>query len=488
MKKLAATGVLIAVLSGSLLLAGLGGRSADALDWDRWGPSGAVGAVVAQQPTLDVPHATIPPTLDGELSEWAGVPEAVLSRFSAVWSDYRGQDPPELDDASMTFQAMWDDNTLYFGLQVRDDVLVRDSETIWWDDEIEIWVDGDADGDTGSLFDHQYTFNTDGTVTDGTAATDIAVQIRQVTGGWIVEVAVPADHLPAGALAGGSSLPLTFGYRDDDDGDSWDQRLLWAGDDDNNNRADHYGSLLLGPAGPTATPTATASATESPTATTTASTTPTATSTPSPTATPSSTASATPTPSPSPTATVSGEPDLSASSKSAMPETVDYFEEVTYTIVLRNDGEAPAEVSLVDAPPLPYRTGSALGGIRWDDLRGEIWWNGILGSGESRVFMFKVHGLEPIVPHNTVYINEAIIDDGVHPPFVRSATILLAPEPTSTATLAPSPTMTSTATPTRRPIVTDAPTLTPTPTQTPTPTLTPTPVVYRFWLPLMLAQ
>ena len=478
MKKLLATGVLIAALfgSGGLVLGGLGGHAADALDRDQWAPGGAVIAPVAQQPSIEAPHATAVLNLDGELGEWAGVPEAVLSQFSAVWWDYRGQAPPDVDDASLVLQAMWDDDYLYFGLQVRDDALVRDSVNIWWDDEIEIWLDGDADGDTDSAFDHQYTFNTDGTVTDSTNPTDLTVQIQQVTGGWIVEAAVPADHLPVGALVGGGSLPLTFGYRDDDDGGTWDQRLLWAGDDDNNNRADHYGTLLLGLAEPTATPTSTAPATETPTATATASATPTATSTPSPTATPSSTPTASPTPSPTPTATPSGEPNLFASSKSAIPETVDYFQEVVFTIILRNDGAAPAEVSLVDAPPLPYKAGSALGGIRWDDILGVIWWRGIIESRQSRIFMFRVHGPEPIVPPNTLYTNEVVIDDGVHPPFVRAASILVHPEPTSTATLVPSPTGTPTATSTRIPIVTDAP------------TLTPTPVVYRYWLPLMLAQ
>jgi len=134
-----------------------------------------------------------------------------------------------------------------------------------------------------------------------------------------------------------------------------------------------------------------------------------------------------------------GEPDLSASTKSATPDVVDYYQEVTFTIILRNDGDAPATVSLTDVPPLPYKAGSAVGGIWWDDVAGAIKWQGTLAVGESRVFMFTVHGPVPPIPHDTIYTNEVTIDDGVHPPFVRSASVLANPWPTPTHTPTPTP-------------------------------------------------
>ena len=138
---------------------------------------------------------------------------------------------------------------------------------------------------------------------------------------------------------------------------------------------------------------------------------------------------------------------------------VDYFQEVTFIITLRNDGNGPASVNLTDAPPLPYKAGSAIGGIWWDDRADMIRWQGMLAVGESRVFMFSVHGPVPPIPHDTVYTNEVTIDDGAHPPFVRRASVLANPWPTPTAT--------------------------PTPTGTPTATATLTPTPYRCWLPLI---
>ena len=189
-----------------------------------------------------------------------------------------------------------------------------------------------------------------------------------------------------------------------------------------------------------------------PTPTVTPTHTPTATTMPTPTAT--ATPTGTPTSAPTPTPTVTGEPDLSASTKGATPEVVDYFQEVTFTIILRNYGDGPAEVNLTDIPPLPYKAGSALGGIWWDDVAGAIKWQGTLAVDESHVFTFAVHGPVPTIPYDTIYTNKVTIDDGVHPPFVRSASILANPEPT--------------------------------PTDTPTATPTPSPTAWRAYLPLVL--
>ena len=100
--------------------------------------------------------------------------------------------------------------------------------------------------------------------------------------------------------------------------------------------------------------------------------------------------------------------------------------------MLHNSGSAAADVELLDEPPLPYRVGSASGGIWWDDIAGAIRWQGRLESGESRVFTFSTYGPVPPVPHNTVYTNRVTIDDGVHPALVRSVSVLANPEATAT--------------------------------------------------------
>jgi hypothetical protein len=204
--------------------------------------------------------------------------------------------------------------------------------------------------------------------------------------------------------------------------------------------------------------------------------TPTPPSTPTPTLTPSPTSAPSPssTPTQSPTPVSTGEPDLSASEKSARPTAIAFYQEVAYTITLRNDGVSPAQVTLTDRPPLYYKTGSASGGIWWDDLALTLRWEGTLPAGESRVLSYVVHGPHPPLAHDTLFENEARIDDGVHPPFVLSASVLANPRPTASATA------TSTPTPSQTP----SPPFTATPTATAHPT--PSPDSRPTYLPLML--
>lgn len=209
--------------------------------------------------------------------------------------------------------------------------------------------------------------------------------------------------------------------------------VVWASMVAPENR-DIYGMFVTAPTEPaTATPTRTPTDTPTPTRTATPTRTPTRTPTHTPTHTPTATPTATP------TRTPVGVPDLSASTKSASPTVVAYFEEITYTITVRNTGSAAATVNLSDQPPLPYMAGSAMGGIWWDDAAGLIRWQGTIAAGESRLFQFGVRGPTPPIAHNTIYTNRVTLSDGVNPPIERSVDVLANPAPTPTATPTPTP-------------------------------------------------
>lgn len=170
---------------------------------------------------------------------------------------------------------------------------------------------------------------------------------------------------------------------------------------------------------PTPTPTNTATPTTTPTRT------PTSTPTATPTRTPTPTSTSTPTV--TPTSTPVGVPNLSTSSKSASLQVVTFNQDITYTITVRNTGNGQASVQLNDIPPLPYRAGSAIGGIWWDDAAGAIRWQGTLAVGESRIFQFQVHGPLPNVPPNTVITNRATLNDGVNPSLEVSVDVVANP-------------------------------------------------------------
>jgi len=106
-------------------------------------------------------------------------------------------------------------------------------------------------------------------------------------------------------------------------------------------------------------------------------------------------------------------------------------EVLTYTLTLRNAGMADAaEVTVVD--PIPphtvYQPGSTTGGAIYDEVANQILWSGAVPSGDRAAFSFAVRTGAPL-SDGTVITNMATIDDGVHPPFTRSAaTTIVAPD------------------------------------------------------------
>ena len=97
-----------------------------------------------------------------------------------------------------------------------------------------------------------------------------------------------------------------------------------------------------------------------------------------------------------------------------------------------------------------------------------------MAAGEVRLFGYSLTAPSVCVPPGTAYTNTLTIDDGYHPPFVRSVQVVVEPGPTPVASCTPMATPTPTATATG----TATPTITPTSTSTPTP-------MHRY-LPLIL--
>ncbi len=220
----------------------------------------------------------------------------------------------------------------------------------------------------------------------------------------------------------------------------------WKAYDTNPSLAAHLILTYQGGIEPTVTPspTFTPTPTQTPTATRTPTRTPTLTATPTASATPYRTATSTPTPS---------EIDLTTSSKSAWPAVVGHLQPIMYTLTLRNTGRNPTQVDLVDLPPLPFIPGSIVGDLQWDPATQTIRWQGTLEAGSDRLFQFRVEGPPASVPSGAIITNEMTLSDGVHPPLVRSAEVVVDASitwtPISTRTPTPSTTPTATATPTR---------------------------------------
>ena len=112
-----------------------------------------------------------------------------------------------------------------------------------------------------------------------------------------------------------------------------------------------------------------------------------------------------------------------------------------YTLTLRNTGRNPTQVDLVDLPPLPFVPGSIVGDLQWDPATQTIRWHGTLEAGSDRLFQFRVEGPPASVPSGAIITNEMTLSDGVHPPLVRSAEVVVDASITWTpiSTMTPTP-------------------------------------------------
>ncbi len=275
--------------------------------WTPWGtrtptiqPAGTPTSTPTSSPSptpkpaariLDCPRLPAGFAIDGNLGEWDGFPSIIFDRSTAEYVDH----PPGPVPADLSARVFcgWQGNDLALAAAVTDDILVRDSTSIWLDDSIELALDSMRDGWTwDQLNDHQFTVAVDGTLTDlGSYGVPTAtVSARAGVGRYNVELYLPQSLLNAGELAPGKLLSFTVGLNDDDDGASRDDHIVWEGSSTTGNSAEFGMLRLLGMAN-TATPTSTGA-------------TPTKTGTPTPSQTPTATRTAAP-PSPTATSTIS---------------------------------------------------------------------------------------------------------------------------------------------------------------------------------------
>ncbi len=192
--------------------------------------------------SLNCMRLTTVPTIDGSFSDWPTSEGIALNRDTAF--SFQGG-IANFADLSAIIRSGWDEQTLYFAIEVHDDVLVIDSTDVWRDDGLEIGLDGLYDRDAWGDDDHQYTIVADGRVTDrGTPASDVAAGIQITDQGYNIEVAIPMSQLLMGIPISGTVMGFTAGLHDDDDGDSWDAYLIWEGTN-TSSKPEEWGSLVF---------------------------------------------------------------------------------------------------------------------------------------------------------------------------------------------------------------------------------------------------
>jgi hypothetical protein len=167
------------------------------------------------------------PMIDGLTGDWPLGNAVELSRATA-YSFSGSIDSPA--DLSAAIRSGWDDQWLYFLIEVKDETIVTDSTDVWRDDGVEIGLDGLHDQEAWGWDDHQYTLVADGRKTDrGVPTIQLNAAVMQIQGGYNIEVGIPIAQLIPGSPVSGTVVGLTFGLHDDDDGGNWDGYLIWQG-------------------------------------------------------------------------------------------------------------------------------------------------------------------------------------------------------------------------------------------------------------------
>lgn len=113
-------------------------------------------SLLAQDEEYIALKATSPPTIDGDLSDWALVEGVYLDE----WEENGGtSDGP--DDISLTFYVIWDDDNLYFAVEVTDDEHLHQNtgDTIYDGDAIQLAIDPTGKRPAGGFDNVSYEYN-----------------------------------------------------------------------------------------------------------------------------------------------------------------------------------------------------------------------------------------------------------------------------------------------------------------------------------------
>jgi serine/threonine protein kinase len=146
---------LVLLLAGAVLLIAASGvlsgaRGSSGPRFQPPGPSQYSGPLRKDNgPDIHIPQALVPPTIDGDLSDWQG---ATPGPFPAPYLTYqKGRTLSGPDDLSASFNFAWDKDNFYVAATITDNIHIQNINTrgydLYYGDDIEIWFDTDLPGD-----------------------------------------------------------------------------------------------------------------------------------------------------------------------------------------------------------------------------------------------------------------------------------------------------------------------------------------------------
>lgn len=196
--------------------------------------SNSNGSATSESRTISIPvklfTTSSPINIDGAIENQWDVQPALPLAHTPIGS------VEDSSDLSAYFKAMYDNDSLYFLVDVTDDTTIRDSDGGFDDDGIEVFIDvGNDKNSTYGEDDYQFTYswadNGNGDLTlNGGTFDDLSVIDFSKTdndSGYIVEFAFSWSDIGLNDPSAGTELGLDIHVNDDDNGGGRDTKIAW---------------------------------------------------------------------------------------------------------------------------------------------------------------------------------------------------------------------------------------------------------------------
>jgi hypothetical protein len=187
-----------------------------------------------------IPSPGTMPKLDGIIDEvWFFSAEYTIDNSQV------GAAPISSADCSGTWRALWNWESLYVLVEVKDDALTNDSggaDNKWNDDSVEIYVDGDNSKNTSvDPDDHQYTCRWNDEILEvpsaihhgATSLVGVEYAVKTTKDGYLLEVKLPWMSIMGKSATPGQLIGFDVWINDDDDGGDRDSQVSWYSTDGN---------------------------------------------------------------------------------------------------------------------------------------------------------------------------------------------------------------------------------------------------------------
>jgi len=177
------------------------------------------------------------PTIDGDLSEWAGMDVATVDAVEQVFMG--AEIWTTAADCSAKFYAMWDDTNIYIAVDAKDDSVVTSKAggDIWNSDCAEVFF-STTDAVAGHEGHYQYGLAPNGLVWNwcnidgnGSVEPDYVTLVASETGdGYVMEASIEHGQMPSLNFVAGTTIGFHPGLDDcDADGGDRDLQATWTG-------------------------------------------------------------------------------------------------------------------------------------------------------------------------------------------------------------------------------------------------------------------